>query len=405
MNDLAPDVVATSIEHALSRIPDVVGRRLLPEVELATRLNIGRYHLRQAVDRLVEAGILVRRRGSGTYVRRVPRPGEPSPDELVSTVKPTDLLAEDATTKKSDRLRPTRAQKQLLLGFWHDWHLHDEAFSQLVVSGMVRRAQEMGHRVLVNALVTTHGPMSFEQLQGELAENPCDGHIVSGGWAQTFLEALDAHDAPVLVQSNSGPINHPLLVRFDIAEAMERATRLLVNHGFERIAFVGYQGVEGWTGDLFQRSSRRYLEVLDEAGLAYRRVESATPQLRRIFELAERLFGEDADRPDALCVMDDVVMSRLAEVLEMRDLVPGRDFGVITHNNAASSNDLSERGFSCMSFHCGLFGQLMIDSLVRVIESAVAPQAPITLHAIWQPGDTHQCTATSPSRGSTRKQR
>jgi DNA-binding FadR family transcriptional regulator len=47
-------------------------RRLPTEVELARRLGVSRPTIREALARLREDGVIVSRRGSGTYVQRVP---------------------------------------------------------------------------------------------------------------------------------------------------------------------------------------------------------------------------------------------------------------------------------------------------------------------------------------------
>lgn len=49
------------------------GGRLPSEPELARRHSIGRPTVRQATELLVQRGLVERRRGSGTYVRRAPR--------------------------------------------------------------------------------------------------------------------------------------------------------------------------------------------------------------------------------------------------------------------------------------------------------------------------------------------
>ena len=48
------------------------GTKLPPESELADFFNVSRTTIRQAVDGMVEAGILIRKQGSGTYVTQQP---------------------------------------------------------------------------------------------------------------------------------------------------------------------------------------------------------------------------------------------------------------------------------------------------------------------------------------------
>lgn len=48
------------------------GQRIPSEHELAHEYNLGRPTVRQATDTLIQRGVLVRKRGSGTFVRSVP---------------------------------------------------------------------------------------------------------------------------------------------------------------------------------------------------------------------------------------------------------------------------------------------------------------------------------------------
>ena len=67
--------IAKQLEEAIDQQILPAGERLANEVELAERLAVSRPTLRQAIDRLVEQGLVVRRRGLGTVVvpRRVSR--------------------------------------------------------------------------------------------------------------------------------------------------------------------------------------------------------------------------------------------------------------------------------------------------------------------------------------------
>lgn len=68
--------IAQQLEDAIDQGALGSGQRLEGEVELAQRLAVSRPTVRQAIDRLVEDGLVTRRRGVGTVVvpRRVRRP-------------------------------------------------------------------------------------------------------------------------------------------------------------------------------------------------------------------------------------------------------------------------------------------------------------------------------------------
>lgn len=91
--------VATAYETAIRDGSLPPGTRLDNEIELARRFNLSRPTMRQALDRLVQAGLVVRRRGIGTQVVEPPvrRPLQLSSlhDDLVDQgSKPTTQLLE-----------------------------------------------------------------------------------------------------------------------------------------------------------------------------------------------------------------------------------------------------------------------------------------------------------------------
>ncbi|WP_343320333.1 GntR family transcriptional regulator [Arthrobacter sp. TMP15] len=91
--------VAQGIEAAISSGLLVQGSKLDNEIDLAARLNLSRPTMRKAMDELVRAGLLVRKRGVGTQVvsKQVRRPLELSSlydDLTLRGSKPTtDVLS------------------------------------------------------------------------------------------------------------------------------------------------------------------------------------------------------------------------------------------------------------------------------------------------------------------------
>lgn len=105
--------VATAFETAIRDGSLAAGTRLDNEIELAKRFNLSRPTMRQALDRLVQAGLVVRRRGIGTQVVEPPvrRPLQLSSlyDDLVEQgSNPTTQLLEfsqvDADKERSELL-------------------------------------------------------------------------------------------------------------------------------------------------------------------------------------------------------------------------------------------------------------------------------------------------------------
>lgn len=120
--------VASQIESAIARGVLAPGARLDTEVQLATRLGLSRPTLRQALQDLVDKGLLVRRRGVGTQVVRasIKRPvrlsslyddlaasgREPSTVVLTHEVIPADAaVAERLAMPAGERVLHLRRQR------------------------------------------------------------------------------------------------------------------------------------------------------------------------------------------------------------------------------------------------------------------------------------------------------
>jgi GntR family transcriptional regulator len=91
------------------------GTKLPNETELAERFDVSRSTIREAVGSLIDAGYLVRRHGSGTYVTALPRTRHP----LEMTVSYTDMIRasgyEPSETLISKEVRaPSPAECELL---------------------------------------------------------------------------------------------------------------------------------------------------------------------------------------------------------------------------------------------------------------------------------------------------
>jgi GntR family transcriptional regulator len=56
-----------------------VGTRIPTERELVQQYGVSRHTVRQALDRLVQDGLIERRTGAGSYVRSAPRPDPLAP--------------------------------------------------------------------------------------------------------------------------------------------------------------------------------------------------------------------------------------------------------------------------------------------------------------------------------------
>jgi len=85
--------LAEKLETAIRNGTYQSGTQIPPEMQISSEFKIGRPTVRQAIDVLVRKGLLIRKRGSGTFVTE--------PNEEI------DILSLDATISHHLRLNPT----------------------------------------------------------------------------------------------------------------------------------------------------------------------------------------------------------------------------------------------------------------------------------------------------------
>lgn len=193
--------------HQLERalLEFIAGSRLAPdalfpsETELAARFGVTRPTVRQALERLVQVGVLRKERGRGTYVATIPdRAQDPDEQPTVKVIMPslTDLI-----------------------------HLR-------VLSGIVDEAHSRGIRVLL----AQSGNRSAVQERELAATAGCAGVILWPTNDATSV-ALDALDVPVIFLDRYLDLDHDHVVVDDVGGA-GAVTDHLAGLGHRRIAFI-----------------------------------------------------------------------------------------------------------------------------------------------------------------------
>lgn len=394
-----PDVkeLAQVLLTCLSRPPSKAGARLIPERELAKTLGVTRYQVSRAIDDLVDQEILARRPGSGTYIRKVA--GVRSDEKLASKwegrgLAPENLLAIEP--QKQLRLRPRPEQKALQIALWSDLHCSGVSANG-ILQGIENRTRELGHKLTSHSVVVEREqPLPVEELAKRLAEQRADGYLIVMRWADLFLEACHqvwGKDLPPIafVYSSNTEIDREPIIQLDIHEAVSRAVRLLASEGYRKIGYLGFHHPEKH----LKKEHVLYLRAMEDAELEYRAAEFAdwTTYANAICPKAWVAFARKLlDRPappEAVYVADDYLVAPLAEVLREKGLTPGYDFGVITLSNSNGSPLPSEYDWSCLEFDPIVLGENVLESLVRMIQSAGHKVRSLSHQATWRPGTTH----------------
>jgi hypothetical protein len=375
--------LANELERVLAGGAVQAGLRLRSLADLSTLLKVDAGRVRIAVTELADRGILAKRHGSGTYIRRVPLAnGHALAAPWFPDLRIEHLLA-DGDDEQSQR-RPLRRHKQMHFQLWTDLFWLSQTQND-ITAGAGDVLVPRGHVITpCGGTVASGVPLVRAAVAAKLAAAPADGYLVLDWLATAFSEEFAATGRPWLTFGFTGPIRHQPGMIMDCMEAAERGTRALLEGGCRRVALLGYfDNVRDCDFERFY-----YTHALRQAGAdAYtcaKFISLEAMQVRRT--LAEMLDGELS--PDGLYVADDNLLPLVAAELTRRGLVPGRDLAVVTLWNEgmifAGATDWSRMELSPRQF-----GQSLARNLVAATQSASARLTNYSVLAEWRPGATH----------------
>jgi GntR family transcriptional regulator len=195
------------------------GAKLANENELAERFQVSRSTIREAVGSLMDAGYLVRRHGSGTYVTSTPRTRHP----LETTVSYTAMIRasghKPAEQVVSQAVRTPGDDERAVLGL---------ADAESVID--VERVRFAGRRPVIYSRdcipVTLLGDYSDEALDSSLYVILARaGHPVASATAQLIPTLANAKLARLLTVKRGTPLLHIDQIDFD-----ERGRPVMLSH-------------------------------------------------------------------------------------------------------------------------------------------------------------------------------
>ena len=374
--------LTTSLRTALSGPPAKAGERLLSERRLADKLNVSHARLRRSIRELVEEGVLVQRRGDGTYIRRLPAA---APEATASPIR-TEMLLHNAEADTSD---PLAAARQLTIGLWWDAPSMMTPVQQAILAGMIDRVEARGHQLALHHVRRTEGALATSaDFADTLQRQGSDGYLVPMWRAEAFEPARASTSRPILYfgghmrrPDRAPPSPHVL---FDFDGAWQQALEQLEDAGCRRVLMAHIDPSDGPQAAGLRDQMRR--RRLPTELLAF---EPTTPaaQIRR--SVMEALDGDRA--PEGLLIGDDHLLPPIADLLRERGLTPGRDLAVITFNNRGQTlpHDLDWTRFE---LDVSTFGAVVADTLMRRIEDASHAPADMMMRLHWHIGQTHTLT-------------
>ncbi|MFG0248843.1 MAG: GntR family transcriptional regulator, partial [Phycisphaeraceae bacterium JB051] len=331
-----PDQLSLALRQTLSHSPSQVGMRLQSEEKLASELGIGRRQIREAINQLVDDGVLIRQRGSGTFVRQLPKPPAHAADLPGRNLGADILFASDghrSVNALRERHNAAIANKQVLhFGLWGDMHCSTET-NQVTIQGIVEATQTAGHRLSLHSMI--NGPdngMPAQTVAEQLLRHPCDGYLITGVWSALFEEAAKlANLSPDIPRvyvggGRSSDIFEPAICP-DLSQITHRALEQFRNQGLDRLAVLLHANIAQPTLDLLCESIKRFEKL---TGCACQ-IVVPPPSFAGGMKAIKQLFANTPanQRPQGIFVFDNRVLEGVAETLHMLDLKAGKDVGII----------------------------------------------------------------------------
>ncbi|RPJ32248.1 MAG: GntR family transcriptional regulator [Verrucomicrobiaceae bacterium] len=366
------------------------GLRLRTVRELGLLFKVDKGKVCEALDELEEKGILIKRHGSGTFIRTVPQ-AKPMQGALsgFKKIRIGDILAleDDAASRR----KPLRSQRNLSFQMW-SYTSTALPVLETIAAGIKDVLDTAGHRMQMCAAVDSRGlALDPAVVARRLADEPADGYWVMGPFDQVFEQQFSEMGKPWISFGFSGPLRHHPGMILDCLEAVERGTQALLEGGCRRVAMLAYAGKDRDRDfELFQ-----YSRALRGAGVAdyheVRFIKADRKEVRRA--MAELL--DSGTPPDGLYVADDTLLPHVAEQLEQRGIVPGRDLAVVTYwNEGGAPHPMAD--WSRMEISPRRFGQSLARSLLAATQSTATGLASYRILAEWCPGSTHFAASPRP---------
>lgn len=386
-HSLKPEEFLAAIYHCLSQRPAKVGARLKPERELSKQFDLSRWHIKSVIQSLVDEGILVRKQGSGVYVRKVPKATPAFVKGTNSAQRSFHDLFHDE--KPITRMRPVASKTKLILDVWWSEESLGET-NAWIQKGIADQIKDLGHHLKFFQLPRIRGDEKRDSAIAKLGNRTCDGRIVLAEFAAAYAEIDKKVSPTVFIWSANAGFGIQPLVQLDVFEAIRRGLNFLVSKNYKRIALLGLDlpmiNDNGCIERCGYKITEIYNDVMTTAGLSYRNSRYCA-ESKDAAKAAIEIFSSSV-APDALFVSDDIVLRNAWGAVSELGVRPGENLGLITLGNRGNplpgDIELSRMEFDPYSTGC-----LAAITLVRYIESAGERLLSFANHAIWKPGNTH----------------
>jgi DNA-binding transcriptional regulator YhcF (GntR family) len=237
--DISAEEIADTLVGLLLTAQVRAGMRLRSMHDLTETFRTDYRRVHNAIASLTKRGILVKRKGSGTFVRCLPiaaEAGKPSPLFRKLKIEQIVSIYDDVRTRR----RPLPQQRQLEFQFWADFHWN-APIREAVIQGLEDVLLPLGHQIANCSATDASGAhIDKRELAKRLSARPADGYLTMDWVAESYGEQFAATGKMWLTCGFSGPLRHQPGMILDCVEAVERGTQALIEGGCRRVALLGW---------------------------------------------------------------------------------------------------------------------------------------------------------------------
>lgn len=392
-DDVSVDDLADAIECAVAQSNVPVGSKFRTEEQIASRLGMSRWRLRNALILLGEKGMLLRRRGSGTFLRLRPTMGNATTLQSLPHITVEDLLEHTGT-------EPARAMstgvRSLRLGLLCDLNSSSHTTRE-INAHLVRKINAGGHQLNIQS--STHPDIELltpEEIIDQLPNESCDGWIVQAEAAENFYSAMDksaGSKPPVVFYGRNKSLSmRGTFVQSDGPACLAHAFEEFVNQGLTRIGMVCLRRNRHRLGyEKYDEMAEYYETMLRRHRLTYRAIEytesEASDSVLDAMRATRRLMATDP-QPEAIFVSDDHLVPGVVEVLQQLGIEPGHGVAVIVIGHYDRPLP-GEYQWSQFEFSTEAIAEWTISTLMRKIHSPNLVTPSLSVKLTWRAGQTH----------------
>ncbi len=370
--------ICDELIYNLAQPPARSGLRLKSERELAGVLNVHYQSIKYAMSKLEQGGVVERRRGSGTFLRKVPssRTPERFPDRAAEL-----FLADAGLGRLLESDKPMRPFEIALWGF----HNENCLYECQVRDGIRDYFRRDGHNLTVFAFPRDRRtPQDLAQALTDSGKQ-FDAALVFVCVADAYKELEELRETPVLYLLNEAEptsFRQQPLADCDQHEMFERTVQIFAENDYRRVGLLTIASHRKRDFSLFERACGYY-------GIAAAGMEAAALEPEAAAAAVKKLFPADdrAAWPEALFCADDILLHLSLPFLQRAGVKPGGNVGIVTQANAGlplpGAFDWSRLEFD--PYH---FGRTAAEALLKAVRFAGEKLDSFASRARWIEGNT-----------------